>query len=135
MYKWADIIVPNSNAQSHFIKENFPNLQKKVQVITNFVDTDKFSPSRDEIPYHDTTNIICVGRLVPQKNIIRFIESVSRIVNDGHKIHIDWFGQNFGNNYSKEIKQKIEGNNLCSIFEFHPASVRIEIVVLPILGE
>ena len=126
LYKWADVIVPNSNAQGRFIKENFANLSGKVKVITNFVDTDKFSSSGEEISIHDTTNIVCVGRLVPQKNIIRFIESVSRIVNDGHKIHIDWFGQNWGDNYSKEVKQKIEGNNLCSIFEFHQASSCIE---------
>ncbi len=126
LYEWADIIVPNSNAQSHFIKEYYPNLQKKIQVITNFVDTDKFSPSKDEIPYHDTTNIICVGRLMPQKNIIRFIESISRIVKDGYKIHIDWFGQNLGDNYSKEIEQKIIENKLDSIFEFNSASSNIE---------
>ena len=126
LYKWADVIVPNSNAQGRFIKENYPNLEKKIQVITNFVDTDKFSPSNEEIPTHDTTNIICVGRLMPQKNIIRFIESISRVVNDGYKIHIDWFGQNLGDNYSEEVKQKIEENNLCSIFEFHPASSCIE---------
>lgn len=126
LYKWADVIVPNSNAQGRFIKENYPNLEKKIQVITNFVDTDKFSPSNEEIPTHDTTNIICVGRLMPQKNIIRFIESISRVVNDGYKIHIDWFGQNLGDNYSEEVKLKIEENNLSSFFEFHPASSCIE---------
>ena len=126
LYKWADVIVPNSNAQGRFIKENYPGLEKKIQVITNFVDTDKFSPSNEEIPTHDTTNIICVGRLMPQKNIIRFIESISRIVNDGYKIHIDWFGQDLGDNYSEEVKLKNEENNLCSIFEFHPVSSCIE---------
>ncbi len=126
LYKWSDVIVPNSNAQGRFIKENYPNLEKKIQVITNFVDTDKFSPSNEEIPVHDTTNIICVGRLMPQKNIIRFIESISKVVNDGYKIHIDWFGQNLGDNYSEEVKLKIEENNLSSISEFHPASSCIE---------
>ena len=126
LYKWADVIVPNSNAQGRFIKENYPGLEKKIQVITNFVDTDKFSPSNEEIPTHDTTNIICVGRLMPQKNIIRFIESISRIVNDGYKIHIDWFGQDLGDNYSEEVKLKNEENNLSSFFEFHPASSCIE---------
>lgn len=126
LYKWADVIVPNSNAQGCFIKENYPDLEKKIQVITNFVDTEKFSPSNEEIPTHDTTNIICVGRLMPQKNIIRFIESISRVVNDGYKIHIDWFGQDFENDYSKEIRHTIVKNKLEKIMEFHKPSTSIQ---------
>ena len=126
LFRWADLIVPNSNAQGRFIKENFANLAGKVRVITNFVDTDKFSPSNEEIPTHDTTNIICVGRLMPQKNIIRFIESISRVVNDGYKIHIDWFGQDFKNEYSKEIRDRIVKNKLEKIMEFHKPSTSIQ---------
>lgn len=126
LYKWADIVVPNSNSQGRFIKENFKILDDKVKVITNFVDTDKFSPSKDLKPCHDTTDIICVGRLMPQKNIIRFIESISRIIKDGYKVHVDWFGQDFENNYSKDIQRKIIENKLETIFEFYPASSCIE---------
>lgn len=126
LYKWADIVVPNSNSQGRFIKENLKILDDKVKVITNFVDTDKFSPSKDLKPCHDTTDIICVGRLMPQKNIIRFIESISRIIKDGYKVHVDWFGQDFENNYSKDIQRKIIENKLETIFEFYPASSCIE---------
>lgn len=126
LYKWADVIVPNSNSQGYFIQENFPKLQKKLQVITNFVDTDKFSLSKNEISSHDTTNIICVGRLMRQKNIIRFVESIDRIVKGGYKIHVDWFGQDLLDDYSQEIKQKILDNKLESIITFNVASSKIE---------
>lgn len=125
LYKWANLIVPNSNAQGKFIKENFANLASKINVITNFVDTDKFSPAMNTLLVHDTTNIICVGRRSPQKNILRFIDVIHKIVKDGYNIHINWFGQDENDEYNEKINKSIIDKRLENIFEFHEPSISI----------
>lgn len=118
MYRWADIIVPNSHSQQVFIEQHFPNLSEKVRVITNFVDTDKFSPSTIVLPNHNETRMVCVGRLMPQKNIPTFIEAISKVVSDGYKIHVDWYGQVFEKEYFEECVRRIKKNELESTFTF-----------------
>ena len=121
MYRWADVIVPNSHSQQAFIEQNFRSLSDKVKVITNFVDTDKFSPSNTDLPNHDETRMVCVGRLMPQKNIPTFIEAISKVVSEGYKIHVDWYGQVFEKGYVEECYGRIKKNKLESVFTFcHP---------------
>ena len=55
LYRWANHIVPNSHSQAAFIEKNFPVLSRKVKVITNFVDTRKFSPSQKTQSEYDET--------------------------------------------------------------------------------
>lgn len=126
LYKWANHIVPNSQSQADFIKKHFPHLSNKVKVITNFVDTDKFSPSTEELPMHDITKMVCVGRLMPQKNIPRFIEAISKVVVDGYKIHVDWFGQDLKDAYSEECHAAISKHHLEDVFVFHAPSASIQ---------
>lgn len=129
LYRWTDIIVPNSNSQAEFIRRNFPNLSNKIKVITNFVDTDKFSPSNKTQSNHDITKIICVGRVgyrFPEKNIIRFIDVITKVVNDGYKINVDWYGVNLEDDYSQVILKKIKHNNLEKIFILHNPSSYIQ---------
>lgn len=126
MYRWADVIVPNSQSQQAFIDQNFHNLSDKVKVITNFVDTDKFSPSNTDLPNHDETRMVCVGRLMPQKNIPTFIEAISKVVSDGYKIHVDWYGQVFEKGYVEECYGRIKKNGLESVFTFCPPCPTIQ---------
>lgn len=126
MYRWADVIVPNSHSQQTFIEQNFHNLSDKVKVITNFVDTDKFSPSNTDLPNHDETRMVCVGRLMPQKNIPTFIEAISKVVSDGYKIHVDWYGQVFEKEYLEECVWRIKKYDLESTFTFCPPCPTIQ---------
>lgn len=126
LYRWAKHIVPNSQSQADFINKHFPNLLGKVKVITNFVDTDKFSPSTEVQPQHDVTNMVCVGRLMPQKNLPRFIEAICKVVKDGCKIHVDWFGQDLKDAYSEECHAAISNNHLEDVFVFHAPSSCIQ---------
>lgn len=126
LYRWSDRIVPNSQSQADFINKHFPNLSNKVNVITNFVDTDKFSPSDVTLPEHKQSKMVCVGRLMPQKNIPRFIEAINKVVNDGYKIHVDWFGQDLEDAYSEECHAAIGKNHLESVFVFHEPSSSIQ---------
>lgn len=126
LYKWANHIVPNSQSQADFIDKHFPKLSSKVKVITNFVDTDKFSPSTEELPMHDITKMVCVGRLMPQKNVPRFIEAISKIVKDGYKLHVDWFGQHLQDAYFAECNNAIEEHHLEHTFVFCAPSSNIQ---------
>ena len=126
LYRWADHIVPNSQSQADFIHKHFPNLSSKVKVVTNFVDTDKFSPSDVTQSNHEETRMVCVGRLMPQKNIPRFIEAISKVVNDGYKIYVDWFGKDLNDAYSKECYSAISNCHMEDVFVFHVPSSSIQ---------
>ena len=126
MYRWADVIVPNSHSQQTFIEQYFHKLSDKVNVITNFVDTDKFSPSNTDFSNHDEMRMVCVGRLMPQKNIPTFIDAISKVVSDGYKIHVDWYGQVFEKEYYEECLWKIKKYDLESTFTFCPPCPTIQ---------
>ena len=125
-YRWADVIVPNSQSQGNFIYRNFSNLSPKVKVITNFVDTDKFSPATEVMDEHNETGMVCVGRLMPQKNLPRFIEAIGKVVSDGYKIHVDWYGQDLKDAYSEECRTTLRRHQLGGLFEFHEPSSSIQ---------
>ena len=126
LYRWADHIVPNSQSQAAFIDKHFSNLSSKVKVITNFVDMEKFSPAMETLPKRKETRMVCVGRLMPQKNLPRFIEAIGKVVNDGYKIHVDWFGQNLKDAYSEKCHKAIEEHHLEGIFVFQAPSSNIQ---------
>jgi glycosyltransferase involved in cell wall biosynthesis len=125
-YRWADVIVPNSHSQARFIDNNYPKLSNKVKIITNFVDTEKFKPSAEPTPPHEETRMVCVGRLMPQKNLPRFIEAVGKIVAAGYKLQVDWFGQDLNDDYSEECHKTIIDNRLEQNFIFHAPSSEIQ---------
>lgn len=126
MYRWANHIVPNSHSQAAFINKHFPILSDKVKVITNFVDTEKFSPSVEALPEHEETRMVCVGRLMPQKNLPRFIAAIGKVVNDGYKIHVDWFGQDLKDAYSEECHNAVKDCHLEEVFVFKEPSSSIQ---------
>ena len=125
-YRWADVIVPNSQSQAIFIANHFPKLTSKVNVITNFVDTVKFSPSQEPINKHDVLKMVCVGRLMPQKNLPRFIEAVAKVLRDGYKVYVDWYGQDLEDDYSKEVHNEIIKLGIGESFIFHQPSDKIQ---------
>ncbi|MBR5665565.1 MAG: glycosyltransferase family 4 protein [Bacteroidales bacterium] len=126
LYRWADHIVPNSQSQASFISRHFPGLSRKVKVITNFVDTEKFSPATEELPGHEVTEMVCVGRLTPQKNLPRFIEAIGRVAGDGYRIRVDWYGQSFDSGYREECDKAIVNHHLEDVFVFHAPSPNIQ---------
>lgn len=115
-YRLADWIVPNSQMQSQFINKYYPHLNKKVKVITNFVDTEYFSPVHNELQGNEREcRIICVGRDNPQKNILRFIEAVRLLLDRNFKIRVDWYGS-FESEYGQKCKELIRDYQLSDVF-------------------
>lgn len=138
LYRVADYVVPNSNSQASFISKYFPFLKKKINVITNFVDTEYFKPVKKNIS--TPLEILSVARIYPQKNAPRFVEAVKLAVEKGAKFHISWYGAK-GGDYA-ESQAKIETYHLEPYLEFKGPNNNVidayhssDVFVLPSLFE
>lgn len=125
LYRWADYIVPNSFSQGAFIKKQSPELTDKIKVITNFVDTDVFSPMAKQED-HDETRMLCVGRMWPEKNIPRMIKAISKVVSHGFNLKVDWFGQDLKDASSAECYSTLHEEHMEQNFVFHAPSPTIQ---------
>lgn len=121
-YRVADYIVPNSYSQENFIKENYKNLALKTITITNFTDTDIFKPTNNIDCVGN--NIICVGRVTPQKNVLRLLDVLNQLKIKGVKFSVKWFGRNDEKYYSQCI-DKVNQLNLTDVISFEGASKNI----------
>ena len=126
LYRWADHIVPNSFSQGAFIELYFSKLTKKVKVITNYVDTEKFAPIEIETANGGETRMLCVGRMWPEKNIPRLIEAIDKVICDGYKIKVDWFGHDLKDASSAECYKAQQEHHLEQTFIFHEPSSNIQ---------
>ena len=127
LYKWANHVVPNSFSQKLFIERNFPELLSKVKVITNFVDTNKFFPVHQQNFLNGSfTRILSVGRMVPQKNILNYLTAISKLVDQGYKVQVDWYGQDQNDLYSEKCHALIKDYQLEGVFTFHSPSSNIQ---------
>ena len=124
LYKRADIIVPNSYSQARFIERNYPNLYSKVRTITNFTDTDFFSPAT-YAESSECVNILVVGRIVEQKNVLLFIKAISKIIEKGVNIKVDWYGVPYYKEYYEKCVAEINKLKVNSFtFHSHSSDVR-----------
>lgn len=124
LYRFADFIVPNSHTQAEFVKSHFPNLAHKVECITNFVDTDRFTPAQKRTT-QTLRRILTVARVMPQKNVIGYIKAIKAVVDRGYSLCVDWFGNSVDENYYNLCKQTVKDNGLEDVFVFHPAKQNI----------
>jgi glycosyltransferase involved in cell wall biosynthesis len=128
-FRFADFIVPNSYTQANFIKSHFPGLAPKIEPITNFVDTDFFKPAGIANPT-EPLKLLMVGRITPQKNVMKFIHAVYAVVESGVKIQVDWYGNGYMNDgmstklssYYLECIDHIKKYKLEDRFIFHHPS-------------
>ena len=116
--RWADAIVPNSFSQEAFIRAHFPRLTPKVTTITNFVDTDAFSPQSNPKDDDGTCRILVVGRITRQKNVGRFLQAVKKLRDEGWRFRVDWYGQR---NIDADPAwfEFVRNERLDSVLEFH----------------
>lgn len=121
LYRWAECIVSNAQEQTDLINRNFPSLRNKTVTIRNFVDTSSFVPS-DVIKETDDIQMLVVGRLAPQKNIISFMQAVKNVQNSGISLYVKWIGgQSHGKEeYVKEMMTKYKDMSFGDTFKFLP---------------
>lgn len=119
LYRKADVIIPNSYTQSEVINKYYPCYKSKIITITNCADLDYFVPNN--VLKKEQNTILCVGRVTPQKNLIRFIEAVSMARIMGVNVTVKWFGRK-DEGYFEECKQAVNKYGLTDHFLFYDAS-------------
>ena len=120
LYRLSDCIVPNSFSQANFIVSHYPNLKRKVNVITNFVDTQKFVPLHSDNPIPVITVVASEKK---EKNFNRFIESLSILKNRDYKFRAQWYGIN--SQYVDQHRQYVCSKDLSDIFTVHTPHTNI----------
>lgn len=116
LYRHADYIVPNSFSQEEFIIKHYPRLSSKCKVITNFVDTERFTP-KSYGAKSIVLRIVGIGRIAHQKNIPVLINAI-KIVNDsGFRVQVDWYGKRY--EAYEECNKLIRQCDLEEVFLFH----------------
>ena len=121
LYRFADVIVPNSYSQADFICNNFADLKSKVVPITNFVDTDKFLPIKKS---KLGNKLVVVASNKPEKNFVRLIESVALVKNKHIPLQIDWYG--IRESAIPQYKKIIEENGVSDIVTIYPPQKNIQ---------
>ena len=123
LYRWVDVIVPNSFSQERFIINHFPHLSSKIQVITNFVDLDLFRPVIKE-KRSGLIKIIGAGRIERQKNIGCLIKATKCVKDKGYEIRVDWYGRQTELIFN--YKKMLEDFGLNAAFSFHEPTTAIQ---------
>lgn len=117
LMRWTDVIIPNSYSQEKFINEHYNSLKNKVTTITNFVDTVLFAPLSSQKECKKYKEIISVGRICPQKNVKRFIESIVILNKLRNDFHISWYGKLLGD-YGQECLDLVKKYGIENIIHF-----------------
>lgn len=124
LYRLADHIVPNSHSQAALICKHYPKLEKKVVTITNFVDTEQFSPdNRTDFAKTRTNTIVVVGSHKPQKNFHRFIDAVKIVVEERKDIHIKWYG--ITSDYINDFRNYVNNLSLTPYVDIYGPTLNI----------
>lgn len=111
-FKVADVIITNSFSQKEFISKNYPSLNEKTNVITNFVDLDFFKNdikyNRNKIP-----KILVIASIWPSKNTLLFIDALKILDEKGFQFELIWYGKDNSNiDYFNQCFLKIKNYNL-----------------------
>ena len=125
LYRWADLIVPNSYAQEEILLSNYPQMKSKVITITNFVDLDYF----DFYEYQSkgVPEIVIAASIWPPKNTLGFIEAVRIVKNRGLNIHFKWYGYSGSNkDYYDKAMSLIKAYHLEDYLELLPKTSNIK---------
>ena len=120
LYRWADVIVPNSNKQGNFIIKSYPCLASKVKVITNFTDINHFVPQISETK-KEKLNVLTTARIAPQKNLISFMNVVRRLKDNNILVHFDWYGGVYvgKEEYGMKVETEYERLDIADFLTFH----------------
>ena len=91
-YKRADYIVPNSMSQASYIASKRPQLTNKIVPINNYTDLNLFRIT--PLPLNDEIRIAVFARFQRQKNCLRFVDALTRLIKDTpRKFVVDWYGR------------------------------------------
>lgn len=116
LYRYADLIVPNSFSQETFIKNNYPDLFSKVRVVTNFVETDFFVPS--EKKHSNLVKILVVARVSEQKNVLNFVKAMKLVYDKQKDVLVEWYGSQSHKDYFERCEKLVSNLDLDNVISF-----------------
>lgn len=122
-YRFANHIVPNSYSQGKYIEKHFPSLSRKINVITNYVDTERFRPV--DFVFSEIVSCIVVSSIKEQKNPLLFIDALKLLKDKGVQIHVDWYGSINNRHLYDECQERIEKHALGGYINILPSSPSI----------
>ncbi|MBO5632957.1 MAG: glycosyltransferase family 4 protein [Aeriscardovia sp.] len=117
-YKIADYIVTNSFSEAENIANHFFSLKHKIFAIPNFVDTKKFTPFDAVDKERSTLNILTIGRVIEQKNVLRYIEAIAELRNEGYTFRCKWVGAMYDKEYVDSVMTCIKKNQIEDLITF-----------------
>lgn len=107
-YKISDHIIMSNEFDKRFVLNFFPINPKKISVIPNFIDTDKFRPILKE---KEKATILFIGRLSKEKNLENLIEAFKLLDN----FSLDIIGRG---EMKQLLDEKVKKENLESKISF-----------------
>ena len=96
LFRVADFVVPNSFSQEYFINKYYPFLTKVTTTISNFVDTDFFTPAANKL-INKKVEIVIAASIWESKNTVGLIEAVRILKKHTQNFHIKWYGKSESN--------------------------------------
>lgn len=125
LYRVADKVVCNSMSKSKFIEDNVPHLSSKTHTIINYLDTERFKPLQLPRQTSSLRRLLVLARVVPQKNVERFIEALRLLKADGCHLSVDWHGQPI-EPYHTKCQELISKYQLDDILKINPPISDVE---------
>lgn len=106
LYRLATYIVPNSYSQGQILKNGYPFMEKKLHIITNFVDIDRLenAASTKKEPYDKQLRIITIARHHSVKNAPNFLKALKIVISKGIEVRAKWVGNIDNPNFIKTKK-------------------------------
>ena len=124
LYKYADYIVPNSDAQREQLCKIRPDWSNKIVTIINHTDVDYYTAT--PLPASEPIRIAIFARYAAEKNCMRFARAVKLLKEHSSvPFHIDWYGhikiKKFANCEQEYLrtKQYVEENDLADVFQLN----------------
>ena len=124
LYRFADMIVPNSHQEGQFIASHFSCLGKKVHVINNYIDTNRFSPSCNK--GFEQIQAVFVGRFTEAKNIPRLLQALKCVYDTGRYFQIDFYGNSNQKDYRDACDTLVSQLEIGQFVHFYDATSDIE---------
>lgn len=124
-YRRADAVVPNAYTQATFIAREAAMLAPKIRVITNYVDTGYFLPATTKRDANNKLQMLVVARVMPQKNVMRFLEALHLVRQAGISFEVKWYGDTTDEAYADRCQMLLTRLGLDAMCSFYPATTDI----------
>jgi glycosyltransferase involved in cell wall biosynthesis len=113
VYRRANVVTCNSPIIERQLIEKFPEISRKVKVIDNIVDAGNVQIAQRVSQESNNFKIMCVGRVVREKDPVTIAAAVNQLVTKGNRISVDWYGEKLDQDLVGEVESQMVGLEGC----------------------